>query len=125
MQKVNFYFIMFCVKNILKLLLILIFTFLTQVGLNSSCEISSPIESQNYIQNDYQNVVLTSEVQRSELVIASTTSSDATNFTQKDSSCAPAFGEKLNLSKTNPYENIRNIHNLSSKFRTEISIRAP
>lgn len=116
---------MFCVKNILKLLLILIFTFLTQVGLNSSCEISSPIESQNYIQNDYQNVVLTSEVQRSELVIASNTSSDATNLTQKDSSCAPAFGEKLNLSKTNPYENIRNIHNLSSKFRTEISIRAP
>lgn len=112
-------------KSLLKLLFIFLLTFLTQVGLNSSGDVSLSQNPINYIQNDYQKIVLTSEVQRPDVVISSNTSNDNTNFLNRDSAGSSEFFNKLNLSRNNPCVTAGNIHIISSKLETEISIRAP
>lgn len=120
----NFFYIcskILSVKSILKTLFIFLF-FSVSLLFSSNCETQN-ITAQNYIQNDYQKVVLVAQnITAGEI----TAPVNNTNSTFGHSSNV-SFNSELSsiyLEKT-PQALAENIHNLSTYLENEISIRAP
>ena len=78
----------------------------------------------NYIQNNYQKVVLTSQ-NLSQDVIIKNHSGDSQNYTFNENCACGANPQKLLLVSTKPLIARGNIHNISTDLNSEISIRAP
>lgn len=85
---------------------------------------SYDIQQTNYIQNDYQKVVLVSNSMRGEETLSNPKDSDYTPFWNANH-ITSVISEKHNLLKTPPEFVRESIHNISTNLETDISIRAP
>lgn len=111
----------------MKLLLKILFIFLSFLVLHGTNIETVPAISNapvNYIQNDYQNVVLTSQNLNQDVIIKSQ-SGDSQNYTFNENCASAANQKKLLLVSTKPLIARGNVHNISTDLKSEISIRAP
>ena len=86
-----------------------------------SQEVSDAI---NYIQNDYQKVVLTSQNLNQDIIITNK-SDNSSNFTYGENFGLIQNDKTNSFSKTNPLSQRGSIHNLSTYLNSVIFIRAP
>ena len=110
--------------NFLLKILFIFLSFLVVHGTNID---TVPIISNapaNYIQNNYQKIVLTSQ-NLSQDVIIKNHSGDSQNYTFNENCACGANPQKLLLVSTKPLIARDNIHNISTDLNSEISIRAP
>ena len=110
-------------KNLFKILFIFLsFIFLQGITPNfTPCEASVPC---NYIQNNYQTIVLTSQNINQEIILQSS-SDNASDFLSSEHVGTVNNTKSNLLNKYSPLYKRGNIHNLSTYLTTEISIRAP
>ena len=114
---------MLFVKSLIKTLFIFLCFFILH-GISTPCEISSP-ENYNYIQNDYQKIVLTSEIIRADEVIGNSSNNNNNSSLNKNFETHSCSLSNISLSNKNSHILMRGIHNLSTCLKSEISIRAP
>ena len=110
--------------NFLLKILFIFLSFLVVHGTNIETVLAISNAPVNYIQNDYQKVVLTSQ-NLSQDVIIKNHSGDSQNYTFNENCACGANPQKLLLVSTKPLIARSNIHNISTDLNSEISIRAP
>lgn len=110
-------------KFLLKILFIIL-GFLVLQGSNQNLSIENQVMPANYIQNNYQHVVLSSQNLSQNVIIKSQTN-DSSNYTFGENGCVIFNQKKYILKSNNPLIARGFIHNLSTNLKSEISIRAP
>lgn len=110
--------------NFLLKILFIFLSFLIVHGTNIETVPAISNAPVNYIKNDYQKVVLTSQ-NLSQDVIIKNHSGDSQNYTFNENSACGTNPQKLLLVSTKPLIARGNIHNISTDLNSEISIRAP
>ena len=110
--------------NFLLKILFIFLSFLVVHGTNIDTVPAISNAPVNYIQTDYQKVVLTSQ-NFSQDVIIKNHSGDSQNYTFNENCAFCANPQKLLLVSTKPFIARDNIHNISTDLNSEISIRAP
>ncbi len=110
-------------KKVLKILFVFLSFFFLQ-GVTQNMPSQDVFDAINYIQNDYQNIVLTSQNLNQDLIITSK-SDNSSNFTYDEDFGLIQNNKTNSFSKTNPHSQRGNIHNLSIYLNSAIFIRAP
>ena len=112
----------FC-KTIFIFLFFLVLQCVCHFGL--SCQIEQPINQINYLQNDYQTVVIVSEnLNTSEIIIKSNDNAQPLTFSN-DFSALSSSTSLLNYEKQNSNLSINKNANIKSGLQSGIQIRAP
>lgn len=107
-------------KNLLKLIFIF-FTFLFCISQQETFEVQ-PI---NYIQNDYQKVVLISNTLSENETLSNPKDGLSNSFSGDNNSSLTNIFKNKNLLEKPSQPSWESIHNLSTNIETDISIRAP
>lgn len=109
-------------KNLFRIFFIfLCFLFLQGIAPNAT-QIS--VDTQNYIQNDYQHIVLVAQ-NSTQNIVANTQSSDDSSIITSEHTGMLQNQNTFLLETSKPLKARGFIHNLSTNLKKEISIRAP
>lgn len=82
------------------------------------------VDTQNYIQNDYQHIVLVAQ-NSTQNIIANTQANDDSSIIAGEHVATQQNQNTLLLESNKPLNTRGFIHNLSTNLKNEISIRAP
>lgn len=109
-------------KNLFRIFFIfLCFLFLQGIAPNAA-QVS--VDTQNYIQNDYQHIVLVAQ-NSTQNIIANTQANDDLTIITGEHVATLQNQNTLLLESNKPLKTRGFIHNLSTNLKNEISIRAP
>lgn len=109
-------------KNLFRIFFIfLCFLFLQGIAPNVA-QVS--VDTQNYIQNDYQHIVLVAQ-NSTQNIIANTQANDDSTIITGEHVATLQNQNTLLLESNKPLKTRGFIHNLSTNLKNEISIRAP
>ena len=105
--------------------LFIFFCFIFLQGFCTPNQTQEVLSHVNYIQNDYQKVILTSETMRgSEICITQSSDNSNSSAGRANASFSDSL-ETIYLTKVRPINFGSFIHNLSTSLSTEIVVRAP
>ncbi len=82
------------------------------------------VDAQNYIQNDYQHIVLVAQNSTQNIITNTQVSDDSGIITGEHVGTLQNYNI-FSLEANKPFKTRRFIHNLSTNLKNEISIRAP